>query len=41
MTYTQANMNEFPTSQVFSEKLLEFFSKNPSNNNPPIQCEYC
>ena len=37
MTYAQANKNEFPTCYVFSEKLLEFFCKNPKYNDPAIQ----
>ena len=41
MTYAQANLNEFPTCQVFSEKLLEFFSKDPNDNNPPTRWVCC
>ena len=41
ITYAEANMNEFPTYQMFSEKLLEFYSNNSNNNNPLTKWVCC
>ena len=41
ITCAQANLNQYPACQVFSETLLEFFRKNPNDNNPPTQWACC
>ena len=41
ITYSQANLEEFPNCTVFTEKILEYFTTVKGGNNPPVQWACC
>ena len=41
ITYSQANLEEFPNCTVFTEKILEYFTTVKGDNNPPVQWACC
>ena len=41
ITYSQANLEEFPNCTVFTDKMLEYFITVKGDNNPPVQWACC
>ena len=41
ITYSQANLEEFPNCTVFTDKILEYFTTVKGDNNPPVQWACC